>query len=149
MYLSSKRPFQRFPYSFLADVVCMWLSSTILSSICTAFPCFSLIFQCIMQHHCTVLSVQNRFFLAMLRQYGLLSRHFLSSIYWTQFQPRFQQFHFLITSNTPRPPKKGTVLRRRLRWAAWRYSTGKEASLALPLLLITQHLYIRGISAAY
>ena len=32
---------------------------------------------------------------------------------------------------------------------AWRYSTGKEASLALPLLLITQHLYIRGISAAY
>lgn len=46
-------------------------------------------------------------------------------------------------------PKKGTVLRRRLRWAAWRYSTGKEASLALPLLLIAQHLYIRGISAAY
>lgn len=48
---------------------------------------------------------------------------------------------------TPHP--KGTVLRRRLRWAAWRYSTGKEASLALPLLLIAQHLYIRGISAAY
>ena len=48
---------------------------------------------------------------------------------------------------TPHP--QGTVLRRRLRWAAWRYSTGKEASLALPLLLITQHLYIRGISAAY
>ena len=46
-------------------------------------------------------------------------------------------------------PIKGTVLRRRLRWAAWRYSTGKEASLALPLLLITQHLYIRGIPAAY
>ena len=51
-------------------------------------------------------------------------------------------FHILITSNTPRTTK-GTVLRRRLRWAAWRYSTGKEASLALPLLLITQHLYKR------
>lgn len=47
------------------------------------------------------------------------------------------------------PHHKGTVLRRRLRWAAWRYSTRKEASLALPLLLITQHLYIRGIPAAY
>lgn len=47
------------------------------------------------------------------------------------------------------PHHKDTVLRRRLRWAAWRYSTGKEASLALPLLLIAQHLYIRGISAAY
>ena len=47
------------------------------------------------------------------------------------------------------PHHKGTVLRRRLRWAAWRYSTGKEASLALPLLLIAQHLYIRGIPAAY
>ena len=47
------------------------------------------------------------------------------------------------------PHHKATVLRRRLRWAAGRYSTGKEASLALPLLLIAQHLYIRGIPAAY
>ena len=47
------------------------------------------------------------------------------------------------------PHHKGTVLRRRLRWATWRYSTGKEASLALPLLLITQHLYIRCIPATY
>ena len=76
MYLSSKRLFQRFPYPLPADVVCMRLSSMNIPSICTIFPRFALIFQCIMQHHCTVLSVQNRFFLAMLRQYGLLSRHF-------------------------------------------------------------------------
>ena len=75
MYLSSKRLFQRFPYPLPADVVCMRLSSMNIPSICTIFPRFALIFQCIMQHHCTVLSVQNRFFLAMLRQYGLLSRH--------------------------------------------------------------------------
>lgn len=49
----------------------------------------------------------------------------------------------------PSDHSKPVVLRRRLRWAAWRYSTGKEASLALPLLLIAQHLYIRGIPAAY
>lgn len=65
MYLSLKRPFQRFPYPLPADVVCMLLFSMNIPSICTAFPCFPLIFQCIMQHHCTVLSVQNRFFSTM------------------------------------------------------------------------------------
>ena len=45
------------------------------SSICTIIARFTPIFQCIMQHHCTVLSVQNRFFSTMQHQYGLQTRH--------------------------------------------------------------------------
>lgn len=75
MYLSSKRSFQQFSYPLLADVFYIWFSFRLFSSICTIIARFTPIFQCIMQHHCTVLSVQNRFFSTMLRQYGLLSRH--------------------------------------------------------------------------
>ena len=76
MYLSSKRSFQQFSYPLLADVFYIWFSFRLFSSICTIIARFTPIFQCIMQHHCTVLSVQNGFFSTMLRQYGLLSRHF-------------------------------------------------------------------------
>lgn len=75
MYLSSKRSFQQFSYPLLADVFYIWFSFRLFSSTCTIIARFTSIFQCIMQHHCTVLSVQNRFLSTLLRQYSLLSRH--------------------------------------------------------------------------
>lgn len=57
MYLSSKRSFQQFSYPLLADVFYIWFSFRLFSSICTIIARFTPIFQCIMQHHCTVLMV--------------------------------------------------------------------------------------------